>query len=278
VPALIYIAINRNTPAALSGWAVPTATDIAFALGVLSLLGRRAPLGLKVLLTAIAILDDLGAILIIAIFYTDHLVLKMLVAALAVLGGMALLNWLKVARLWPYLLLALLLWLFVLKSGIHATLAGVAAGLMIPMRGRNDNSPLKYLEHRLHPWVAFAIVPLFAFANAGLVLRGMSPADLLAPLPLGIALGLLVGKTIGIFSAIWLAVRLRVATLPEDVRMAHVLGLALLCGVGFTMSLFIGSLAFADESQMNMVRLGVLAGSAFSSVAGLLWLLRLGEK
>jgi Na+:H+ antiporter, NhaA family len=274
-PAMIYLAFNRHNPAAQAGWAIPTATDIAFALGMLSLLGRRVPLGLKVLLTAVAILDDLGAILIIALFYTDQLAIELLAAAFVVLGAMALLNWFKVLRLLPYLLLALLLWLFVLKSGIHATLAGVAAGLMIPMRGKDNNSPLKHLEHSLHPWVAFAIVPIFAFANAGLVLRNIRPEDMLAPLPLGIALGLLLGKSIGIFAAIWLAVRLRVAGLPEDVRMEHVFGLALLCGIGFTMSLFIGSLAFADPAQMNLVRLGVLTGSALSAILGMAWLQRL---
>ncbi len=275
VPALIYLAINRDNPAAYQGWAVPTATDIAFALGVLSLLGSRVPLGLKVLLTAIAILDDLGAIIIIAFFYTAELKLMSLLAAFILLALMLLLNRLKVVRLLPYLVLALLLWLFVLKSGVHATLAGVAAGLMIPMRGKGDNSPLKHLEHALHPWVAFMIVPLFAFANAGLVLRGISIADMVAPLSLGILFGLLLGKSIGIFSAIWLAVRLRIAGLPHGVRMTHVFGLALLCGIGFTMSLFIGSLAFADPAQMNMVRLGVLAGSTICAILGVAWLSRL---
>jgi Na+:H+ antiporter, NhaA family len=272
MPALIFLAINRSSPATLQGWAVPTATDIAFALGVLSLLGSRAPLGLKIVLTAIAILDDLGAVIIIALFYGNTPHYELLGLALLVLGAMALLNRLKVTRLMPYIVLALLLWLLVLKSGIHATLAGVAAGLMIPMRGKSAQSPLKHLEHWLHPWVVYGVLPLFAFANAGLVLKGLRVADLWQPLPLGIALGLLLGKTLGIALSLWFAVKSRLVALPSDVGFAHVIGLALLCGIGFTMSLFIGSLAFVDAAQMNLVRLGVLAGSLTSAVFGLLWL------
>jgi Na+:H+ antiporter, NhaA family len=272
MPALIFLAINRSSPATLQGWAVPTATDIAFALGVLSLLGSRAPLGLKIVLTAIAILDDLGAVIIIALFYGNTPHYELLGLALLVLGAMALLNRLKVTRLMPYIVLALLLWLLVLKSGIHATLAGVAAGLMIPMRGKGAQSPLKHLEHWLHPWVVYGVLPLFAFANAGLVLKGLRVADLWQPLPLGIALALLLGKTLGIALSLWFAVKSRLVALPSDVGFAHVIGLALLCGIGFTMSLFIGSLAFVDVAQMNLVRLGVLAGSLTSAVFGLLWL------
>lgn len=280
VPAIIYAMLNRDSGLALRGWAIPTATDIAFALGVLSLLGNRVPASLKIFLAALAIIDDLGAILIIAVFYTADLSVLDLVGAAVVLVALVVLNRRGVLLLWPYLLLGLILWVLVYRSGIHATLAGVALALTIPLRGgegRADHlpsSPLHRLEHALHGVVPFAIVPIFGFANAGVSFAGMSPASLVEPLTLGVAGGLVVGKLVGVFGAVALAVRLGVAALPAQASWSQVLGVALLCGIGFTMSLFIGLLAFADNEMLqNEVKLGILAGSIIAGSLGALVLL-----
>jgi len=271
-PAAIYIAINAGDPVAMNGWAIPAATDIAFALGVLALLGNRVPPTLKVFLLALAILDDLGAIVIIAVFYTADLsVLSLAIAAVgaAVLVAM---NLSGVVRIAPYLVIGLIMWVCVLKSGVHATLAGVVVALTIPLRTPNADrgSPLHRMEHALHPWVAFGIMPLFAFANAGVALSGLSFADLIAPIPLGIALGLFVGKQVGVLSFAWLGTRLGLYRLPEGIGWNQIYGIALLSGIGFTMSLFIGTLAFSDAEHAAAVRLGVLSGSILSAVAGYL--------
>jgi NhaA family Na+:H+ antiporter len=267
-PAAVYITFNAGDPAALRGWAVPAATDIAFALGVLALLGSRVPASLKILLMAIAVLDDLGAIVIIAIFYTEQLSLLALALALSGIVALVALNRLGVRRLAPYMLIGLFLWVCVLKSGVHATLAGVAVGFAIPAR-RDDHghSPLLHLEHALHPWVAYAILPIFAFANAGVSLAGISLASFVQPISLGIAAGLFVGKQVGIFVGIALMVLLKLARMPAQATWPMIYGVALLCGIGFTMSLFIGTLAF-DESYAAPVRLGVLAGSILSALLG----------
>lgn len=272
VPALIYAAINHGDPAALRGWAIPAATDIAFAIGIVMLLGSRVPPSLKIFLTAVAIIDDLGAIVVIALFYTSQLSLVMLGGAAACLAVLALLNRSGVTRADPYVVVGLVLWLCVLKSGVHATLAGVATALFIPMRDASGGSPAEALEHGLHPWVAFLVLPMFAFANAGVSLAGMRPADLLAPLPLGIALGLLAGKAIGVFGSAWLLVRAGLAARPKGSSWTQFFGVCVLCGIGFTMSLFIGGLAFEgmDASFETRVKLGVLGGSLLSGVIGAL--------
>jgi NhaA family Na+:H+ antiporter len=281
VPALIYLAFNAADPVAQRGWAIPAATDIAFALGVLALLGRRVPASLKVFLTALAILDDMGAIAIIAVFYTEQLAflpLSIGIAGLALLFG---LNKAGVMRLWPYLLVGIGIWYCVFLSGVHATLAGVAVALTVPLRpapGAPDDptSPLHRLEHALQPWVAYLIVPLFGFANAGLSFAGLDAAALTGPVPLGIALGLFLGKQIGIVGAAWIAVRMGWAQLPADASWRQFYGVAILCGIGFTMSLFVGALAFGEGGDLDdAVKLGVLGGSLLSTVAGYL-LLRAG--
>jgi NhaA family Na+:H+ antiporter len=279
VPALLFTAFNHDAPTAMRGWAVPTATDIAFALGILSLLGSRVPVGMKLLLSTIAVVDDLIAILIIAVFYAHGLSLVALGWAAATLAAMWLLNRRGVTALTPYLLLGVLLWVCVLKSGVHATLAGVATGLMIPhVNTRNDipdeieHSPLESLEHALHPWVAYAILPLFAFANAGLVLGGLKPADMLAALPIGIAIGLVVGKPIGIVAAALAMRALGWARFPPGMDLRAMLGLGVLCGIGFTMSLFIASLAYSDPLLHEQAVLGVLGASVIAAVFGYLWL------
>ncbi len=274
LPALVYLAVTWNTPEWRDGWAIPAATDIAFALGVLSLLGSRVPAALKIFLLALAIIDDLGAIVIIALFYTANL--SLLSLGLAGLGLVALLA-LRIAgvrSLAPYLLVGIFLWICVLKSGVHATLAGVAVAAFIPAdrRGEESEGPLEHLEHALHPWVAYAIMPLFAFANAGVSLAGISFASLAEPLPLGIALGLILGKQVGVMAFAWLATRLRLAALPDGVTWRAFYGVALLTGVGFTMSLFIGTLAFADPAAGVGVRVGVLLGSLVAALAGWAWL------
>lgn len=270
VPALIYLAFNWG--GAVDGWAIPTATDIAFALGVLALVGRGLPVGLKTFLLTLAILDDLGAILIIAIFYTDHLNLTYLGLALFPLAGLLALNRARAARIAPALLLGTILWVLVLKSGVHATLAGVVTAFFIPLHDRHGKSPLHSLEHGLQPYVAFLIVPIFAFANSGLSLQGMTLATLGQPLTLGIAGGLLVGKFVGVMLATGLMVRAGLAQLPHGANWAHMAGIALLAGIGFTMSLFIGGLSFGEGPEMNQVRLGVLAASAVAAVAGFILL------
>jgi NhaA family Na+:H+ antiporter len=276
VPALVYVALNWGDAQTLRGWAIPTATDIAFAVGVLALLGDRVPSTLKIFLLALAIIDDLGAIVIIAIFYTHNLSALSLVLAGIALAGLFALNRAGVTRRAAYVVLGVLMWVCVLESGVHATLAGVALALAIPI-GASDSheqSPLRSLEHSLHPWVSYAILPLFAFANAGVSLAGISLSELFEPLPLGIAAGLFVGKQVGVMGATWIAVRLNAAALPEGATWRHFYGTALLTGIGFTMSLFIGTLAFDDPAYADHVRIGVLGGSLLSAVAGalVLWL------
>ncbi|MBZ9992287.1 Na+/H+ antiporter NhaA [Mesorhizobium sp. BH1-1-4] len=275
VPALVYVAINSNNPAALSGWAIPTATDIAFALGVLSLLGSRVPASLKVFLTALAIIDDLGAVIIIAIFYTSGLSLAYLGAAFAVIAVLVVLNRMRVMSLVPYLVLGAILWVLVLKSGVHATLAGVALALTIPLErsagiGHDlDHSPLHRLEHGLHKLVAFIVIPIFGFANAGVSLAGLSFGALIEPLTLGVAAGLVVGKLVGVFGSSALAIRFGLADLPAHAGWSHMIGISLLCGIGFTMSLFIGLLAFAgDVALQDAVKVGILAGSLVAALLG----------
>lgn len=271
-PAAIYATINAGNSVALAGWAIPAATDIAFALGVLSLLGKRVPVGIKMFLLTLAILDDLGAIVIIAIFYAGDLApLSLGIAAMALLALLAL-NRSGVVRLAPYLFFGLILWVSVLKSGVHATLAGVALAFFIPLRTSGAGSPglLRRLENDLHPLVAFAILPLFAFANAGVSLAGVGISTLIQPVPLGIAAGLFLGKPMGVFAAAWLVVRLGWARLPDGANWRAMLGVSVLCGIGFTMSLFIAGLAFEGAGSQYVVqtRLGVLFGSLASALIG----------
>jgi len=267
-PALLYLFLTGGDPALRAGWAIPAATDIAFAIGVLALAGPRVPASLKLFLTTVAIVDDMGAVAIIAIFYTHGLAWLPLCGAGITLAGMLVLNGVGVRALWPYLLGFVLLWALVLQSGIHATIAGVAAAAVIPAHRDEAVSPLHRIEHGLSPWVAFAIVPLFGFANAGVSLGGMGLATLGEPLVLGIALALFLGKQIGIFGGIWTAQRLGIAQPPHGASTAQLYGVALLAGIGFTMSLFIGGLAFADPALIDEVKIGVLGGSLLSAIAG----------
>jgi NhaA family Na+:H+ antiporter len=271
-PAIIFAALNWGEPT-IDGWAIPAATDIAFALGVLALLGKRVPISLKVFLTAVAIIDDLGAIIIIALFYTAELNLVPLVMAFALLGVLFFLNRRGVRSLIPYILTGIVIWALMLVSGVHATLAGVAVALTIPMTrspGEPDaaHSPLHTLEHAIAPWVAFLIVPIFGFANAGLNFGGITMEMFFAPLVLGIVFGLFVGKQIGVFTVIWLLEKMNVVDYPANATVAQVYGVSLLCGIGFTMSLFIGNLAFADPIFIDEVKLGVLGGSLLSGLVG----------
>ena len=274
VPALIYVVLNAGDATALRGWAIPAATDIAFALGVLALLGSRVPGSLKILLTAIAIIDDLGAIVIIALFYTADLSLMPL--GLAGFGLLVLiaLNRSGVTRLWPYLLIGVGIWYGVLLSGVHATLAGVAVALTVPLTGSpgrpdDPHSPLHHLEHALHPWIAFGVVPIFGLANAGVSFAGLGSSAALGSVPLGIALGLFLGKQLGIFTTVWVLERTNLADLPANATWRQVYGVAVLCGIGFTMSLFIGSLAFEGSADLgSAVKLGVFGGSLLSALAG----------
>jgi NhaA family Na+:H+ antiporter len=279
VPALIFVAFNRGDASALRGWAVPTATDIAFALGVLALLGSRVPAGMKLLLATIAVVDDLIAIVIIAVFYSHGMSFVALGLSFLVIAVMWILNRSGVTRLAPYLVLGAVLWVCVLKSGVHATLAGVATGLLIPhVNKRNDiddaveHSPLETLEHVLHPWVAFAVMPIFAFANAGLPLGDLKVSQAVEPLPLGIALGLVVGKPIGIVGAAMALNALGWARYPAGMDRRAMFGLGLLCGIGFTMSLFIASLAYHDAVRYDEAVLGIFVASVVSALAGLAWL------
>lgn len=277
VPALIYFAINHSDPAHLAGWAIPTATDIAFALGILALVGSRAPVSIKILLTAIAIIDDLGAIVIIAIFYTENLSTPALTLAGVVIVGLVTLNRLQVARPAAYILLGIVLWVCTLKSGVHATLAGVLTAFAIPLHTKEGKTPsiLKDLEHLLHPWIAFMILPVFAFANAGVSFVGIGLSSFVEPVKLGISLGLFFGKQIGVFVMLWLGIKLGLSVMPRDTNWRQLYAVSLLCGVGFTMSLFIGSLAFEHAAFEVPIRLGVLAGSIASALCGY-FLLRLG--
>jgi len=274
VPAIVYVTINAGDAAALQGWAIPTATDIAFSVGVLALLGSRIPASLKIFLLALAIIDDLGAIVIIALFYTEHLSPASLTLATVGIAVLWALNARGVSRPAPYVLAGIFIWVCVLKSGVHATLAGVIVALAIPLRSEAPEQPslLEQLEESLHPWVAFAVLPLFAFANAGVSLQGLSLARLVEPIPLGIAAGLFPGKAIGILGATWIAVALGLARKPEGASWAQLAGVAVLGGIGFTMSLFIGMLAFADPVHAAQLRLGVLAGSLLSAGLGYLLL------
>ncbi|WP_409286056.1 Na+/H+ antiporter NhaA, partial [Pseudomonas protegens] len=271
VPALIYWFLNRDNPAALNGWAIPTATDIAFALGVLALLGKRVPTSLKLFLMTLAIIDDLGAIVIIAIFYSGALSTLSLLLAAACIAALVAMNRMGVVKLGPYMIIGLILWVCVLKSGVHATLAGVTLAFCIPLRTRNaEPSPSQALEHALHPWVAFGILPLFAFANAGLSLSGVTLESFTHHVPMGIAIGLLLGKTIGVFGLSWLAVKAGLTALPAGANWGQILGVAILCGIGFTMSLFVGSLAFEPGSSdyAGMDRMGILTGSLLAALIG----------
>jgi NhaA family Na+:H+ antiporter len=273
-PALIYVFFNRGNPETLQGWAIPAATDIAFALGALALVGSRVPLSLKVFLLTLATLDDLGAIVIIAIFYTSNLSLVGLGLAGIAFALLIVLNRLRIDRTAPYIFLGFTMWVFVLKSGVHATLAGVALAMTIPLLRRDGSNFIHALEEGLHPYVKFLILPLFAFANAGIPLAGLSMDSLTAPLPLGIAMGLVAGKPLGIALAVFLCVSLGLAKLPERATWPHMIGVGCLAGIGFTMSLFIGTLAFNTPAQIDAVRLGVIAGSVVSTILGLmiLWL------
>ena len=275
-PALIYTAFNAGDPVAMRGWAIPAATDAVLALTVLTLLGARVPVSLKVFLTAVAIFDDLGAILVIALFYTERLATPSLVMAAVGIAALIGLNTFKVAHTAAYVIVGVFLWVAVLKSGVHATLAGVAIGLAIPIKATRNGlsfSPLRETEHALYPWVTFGVVPVFAFFNAGIALSPSTVDALGSPISLGIVLGLFVGKQLGIFGAVWLAVRLGVAKLPATTNWRQLYGVAVLAGIGFTMSLFIAGLAFSDPETFRSARLSVVVGSVLSAIGGaaVLW-------
>jgi NhaA family Na+:H+ antiporter len=277
IPAAIYLAVNYGDPLATSGWAIPAATDIAFALGILSLLGDRVPGQLKIFLVSLAIFDDVGAIVIIALFYTSDLSTTALAVSAACIAILTVMNWRGVMRVSAYIFVGMVMWTSVLKSGIHATLAGVVLAFFIPIKESphlNGASPLRHLEHDLHGAVAFFILPLFAFVNAGVSLQGMTLSQLFGPVPLGIALGLIVGKQLGVFGMCWLGIKLGIARLPNNVSWSQLYGVAILTGVGFTMSLFIGSLAFesADSPYLYLDRVGIIEGSFVAAVLGYFWL------
>lgn len=280
VPAIVYVMINAGNSVALSGWAIPAATDIAFALGILALLGDRVPASLKIFLLALAIMDDLGAIVIIAIFYSGDLSMTMLVLSAICLVILVIFNRLKIDNIAPYIWVGVFLWIFVLKSGVHATLAGVALAFVIPLKSKKDpdHSPLEHLEHTLHPWVSYLVLPIFAFANAGIPLGGMGLSDLFQPVPLGIMLGLTIGKLIGVYGFSAAAIKMGVAKIPEKANFQHLFGVAALCGVGFTMSLFIGGLAFEHTGgdaaiYLTTHRIGILSGSLIAGIVGYLILM-----
>ncbi|MEY4712321.1 MAG: hypothetical protein RIS88_1778 [Pseudomonadota bacterium] len=279
VPALIYSAFNAGDAQALRGWAIPAATDIAFALGIVMLLGARVPTSLKVFLTAVAIIDDLGAIVVIAVFYTQQLSVAMLAGAFTCIAVLWVLHRSRVMRVDVYVAVGLVMWVLVLKSGVHATLAGVITALAIPMRDPQGHSPLEAAEHGLHPWVAFLVLPMFAFSNAGVVLAGVTWQTLLAPVPLGIVMGLVVGKAVGVYGVAALVVRMGWAQPPAGATARQLFGVCVLCGIGFTMSLFIGGLAFAGLDPMfeTHLKLGVLGGSLISGLLGTLLLWRGGR-
>ncbi|WP_090873132.1 Na+/H+ antiporter NhaA [Paraburkholderia diazotrophica] len=274
LPALVFFVINRESGVAMNGWAIPTATDIAFALGILSLLGDRVPGALKIFLTAVAIADDLGAIIIIALFYTADLSFPMLILAVVAIALLFAFNFFNVTRIAPYVIVGVILWVFVLKSGVHATLAGVVTAFAVPLKAKDAEGhvPLHWLEHHLHPWVALGVLPVFAFANAGVSFTGITIAALADPLPLGIAAGLFVGKLVGVFGASAVLIGLGLSKLPAGVSWSQLAGVAALCGIGFTMSLFIGSLAFEGQEYFTPIRLGVITGSVLSGVTGYLLL------
>lgn len=281
MPALIYTVFNYDNPNALSGWAIPTATDIAFALGILAIIGSKVPLQLKVFLTSLAIFDDLGAIIIIALFYTEQLSMLSLVIAASMLSVLFILNRNNVTSTSPYIFIGLILWTAVLKSGVHATLAGVFLAFFIPIKGEGDEpSPLKSLEHNLHSTVAFIVLPIFAFANAGISFVDVGIAQVMSSVPLGIILGLFLGKQLGVFGFCFIAIKLGITKLPNNVNWTLLYGVALLCGVGFTMSLFIGSLAFEQsaDSPIFQDRLGIVIGSLISGIVGYLVINRAVKK
>ncbi len=277
IPALVYIGVIGGDAELMNGWAIPAATDIAFAMGILGLLGNRVPSSLRIFLLTVAIVDDLGAVTVIALFYTPTIKMIWLLASVGVFGLMIGLNKMHVSRFWPYILLSLVLWYCVLNTGVHATIAGVLAALTIPMHRKDGNSMLERLEHGLAPWSAYLVVPIFGFANAGVSFAGIGVEALLDPLPLAIAAGLVVGKQVGIFSSIWICEKIGFAQRPANASWAEVWGITILCGVGFTMSLFIGGLAFpegatltAERSQflIDEAKIGTLMGSAISAVMG----------
>ncbi|OKA28394.1 Na(+)/H(+) antiporter NhaA [Pseudomonas versuta] len=271
VPALIYWYINKDFPDAHGGWAIPMATDIAFALGVLALLGKRVPVSLKLFLMTLAIIDDLGAIIVIAVFYSSELSGVSLMLAAACVVVLIALNRMGVVKIAPYMIVGLILWVCVLKSGVHATLAGVTLAFCIPLRTRNSEpSPLMDIEHALHPWVAYGILPLFAFANAGVSLTGGNLHSFTHHVPIGIAAGLLIGKTVGVFGLTWIVIKTGLAALPTGANWGQLFGVAILCGIGFTMSLFVGSLAFVSGSSdyVGMDRMGILTGSILAALIG----------
>ncbi|MBD1226355.1 Na+/H+ antiporter NhaA [Xenorhabdus griffiniae] len=269
-PALIYLLFNGSDEITQQGWAIPCATDIAFALGVMALLGKRVPTALKVFLLALAIIDDLGVIIIIALFYTKTVSLTALGLATAMIGLLAWMNWKGIAKTSAYLIVGAVLWVCILKSGIHATLAGVIVGFLIPLRNKKGESPSETLEHELHSWVAYFILPLFAFANAGVSLQGVTLGGLTSILPIGIALGLFIGKPLGIFLFSWIAVKLGIAKLPEKIGMRQIFAVSVLCGIGFTMSIFISGLAFEglNDTFSTYSRLSILIGSTTAAVVG----------
>ncbi|UDJ86092.1 Na+/H+ antiporter NhaA [Erwinia amylovora] len=269
-PGLIYATFNHHDAQALNGWAIPTATDIAFALGILALLGSRVPAALKMFLMALAVIDDLGAIVIIAFFYTSDLSLLSLAVAAASIAVLAVLNLCGVRKTSVYLAAGMVLWVAVLKSGVHATLAGVIVGLFIPLKKQEGHSPAVELAHGLHPWVSWLILPLFAFANAGVSLSSVSFDGLFSAVPIGIMLGLFIGKPLGVTLSCWLAIKLKVAALPENTRLLDIAAVGVLCGIGFTMSIFIASLAFdgAHEALVTLAKLGILSGSVISALVG----------
>jgi NhaA family Na+:H+ antiporter len=275
-PALVYLYFNYDNPVAVDGWAIPAATDIAFALGVLSLLGSRVPIALKIFLTSLAIFDDIGAIIIIALFYTSKISFTALIVVACCIPVLYIMNRRNVISHSPYILIGLIMWVATLKSGVHATLAGVVLAMFIPMRASKGSdyshtySPVKALEHDLHSVVAFFVLPVFAFANAGLSFDGIGIEEVMHSVPIGIALGLFLGKQIGIFSLCWLFIKLRLAQMPKGMTWSSLYGVSILCGIGFTMSLFIGSLAFDGDDVVRLFdeRLGIIVGSLMSGIAG----------
>ncbi|WP_428027132.1 Na+/H+ antiporter NhaA [Arcobacter sp.] len=273
-PALIYLLINQNDPQASNGWAIPTATDIAFSLGILSLLGKRVPLSLKIFLMALAIIDDIGAIVIIALFYTSNLSIEVLYASVFIIFILFIMNRLRISIISLYMIVGIILWITVLKSGVHATLAGIVLAFAIPLNTKTENkviSPARHLKHNLHYWVAFFILPLFAFANAGVDLRDIDFSKMTQGVPLGIILGLFLGKQLGVFIFSFLAVKLNLAKLPKCTTWLQIYGISVLTGIGFTMSLFIDSLAFEDDTTYFYTdRLAILIGSIFSGILGYL--------
>lgn len=272
VPVAVFMLLNWQHPEFQSGWAIPMATDIAFALGVLALLGKRVPFALKIFLLALAIIDDLGAIVVIAIFFSHDLSSTALISALIAIAVLIVLNRMRVTALCAYVVVGIILWASVLKSGVHATLAGVIIGFCIPLKGKNGETPLEDFEHLLAPWCSFVILPLFAFANAGVSLSGMSLGTLASPLTLGIALGLIVGKALGVFSFSYLAVKLGIAKLSDGINFKQIFAISVLCGIGFTMSMFLAGLSFGGEESdgelISLARLGILIGSGISAILG----------